>query len=268
MQKNFIDQLGNQITINFPPKRIVSIVPSQTELLFDLGLADEVVGITKFCIHPIDKFASTTKVGGTKKLLIEKIRDLKPDLIIGNKEENTQSEVELLMQEFPVWMSDISNLEEAMLTITQIGELVNREPEAAYLNHLINAGFKDLQTLAEKAPFRGLGVAYLIWKDPYMAAGQNTFIADILSKIGLNNVIKQSRYPEIELSELKTTDCQLVFLSSEPYPFRQKHIDEIQAALPNAKVMLVDGEMFSWYGSRMVKAVNYLFHLQDELKSY
>eukprot|EP01137_Pigoraptor_chileana_P023964 Opistho-2@91143 len=99
MQKNFIDQLGNQITINFPPKRIVSIVPSQTELLFDLGLADEVVGITKFCIHPIDKFASTTKVGGTKKLLIEKIRDLKPDLIIGNKEENTQSEVELLMQE-------------------------------------------------------------------------------------------------------------------------------------------------------------------------
>ena len=265
MQKTFTDQLGNEITINYPPKRIVSIVPSQTELLFDLGLADEVIGITKFCIHPIEKFASKTKIGGTKKLLIEKIRDLKPDLIIGNKEENTQSEVELLMQEFPVWMSDISNLEEAMLTITQIGELVDRAPEAAYLNHLINAGFKDLQTLAVEKNINQT-VAYLIWKDPYMFAGKDTFIDDILRKIGLNNVIQQSRYPEIELSQLQTLNSQLIFLSSEPYPFKQKHIDEIQLALPNAKVMLVDGEMFSWYGSRLVKAVNYLFHLQNELR--
>lgn len=265
MQKTFTDQLGNEITINYPPKRIVSIVPSQTELLFDLGLADEVIGITKFCIHPIEKFASKTKIGGTKKLLIEKIRDLKPDLIIGNKEENTQSEVELLMQEFPVWMSDISNLEEAMVTITQIGELVNREPEAAYLNHLINAGFKDLQTLAVEKNINQT-VAYLIWKDPYMFAGKKTFIDDVLRKIGLNNLIQQSRYPELELANLSALNPKLVFLSSEPYPFKQKHIDEIQSALPNAKVMLVDGEMFSWYGSRLVKAVNYLFHLQDELK--
>jgi ABC-type Fe3+-hydroxamate transport system substrate-binding protein len=265
MQKTFTDQLDNEITINYPPKRIVSIVPSQTELLFDLGLDDEVIGITKFCIHPIEKFASKTKIGGTKKLLIEKIRDLKPDLIIGNKEENTRDEVELLMQEFPVWMSDISNLEEAMLTITQIGELVDRAPEAAYLNHLINAGFKDLQTLAVEKNINQT-VAYLIWKDPYMFAGKNTFIDDILRKIGLNNIVEQSRYPEIELSKLQTTTCQLVFLSSEPYPFKQKHIEEIEAVLPNAKVMLVDGEMFSWYGSRLVKAVNYLFHFQDELR--
>lgn len=265
MQKTVTDQLGNTITFNYPPKRIVSIVPSQTELLFDLGLDDEVIGITKFCIHPIEKFASKTKIGGTKKLLIEKIRDLKPDLIIGNKEENTQSEVELLMQEFPVWMSDISNLEEAMLTITQIAELVDRAPEAAYLNHLINAGFKDLQTLAVEKNINQT-VAYLIWKDPYMFAGKNTFIDDILRKIGLNNVIQQSRYPEIELSKLQNANCQVVFLSSEPYPFKQKHIEEIELILPNAKVMLVDGEMFSWYGSRLVKAVNYLFHLQDELR--
>lgn len=265
MQKVFTDQLGRTITMNYPPKRIVSIVPSQTELLFDLGLDDEVIGITKFCIHPIAKFAAKTKIGGTKKLLIEKIRDLKPDLIIGNKEENTQHEVELLMQEFPVWMSDINNLEEAMTTIAQIGELVNREPEAAYLNHLINAGFKDLQTLALTKNINQ-SVAYLIWKDPYMLAGQQTFIDDILRKIGLNNVIKQKRYPELTLEELETKNCELVLLSSEPYPFKQKHIDEIQNALPNAKVMLVDGEMFSWYGSRLVKAVGYLFELQDQLK--
>ena len=264
MQKTFTDQLGNEVTVNYPPKRIVSIVPSQTELLFDLGLDDEVIGITKFCIHPIEKFAAKTKIGGTKKLLIEKIRDLKPDLIIGNKEENTQGEVELLMQEFPVWMSDISNLEDAMKAISQIGELVNREPEAAYLNHLINAGFTDLQTLAVTKKIDKT-FAYLIWKDPYMVAGKATFIDDILRKIGLNNVIKQSRYPEIGLSQLQTLNPQLIFLSSEPYPFKQKHIDEIQEVMPNAKVILVDGEMFSWYGSRLVKAVQYFFEFQDQL---
>lgn len=264
MQKTFTDQLGNEVTVNYPPKRIVSIVPSQTELLFDLGLDDEVIGITKFCIHPIEKFAAKTKIGGTKKLLIEKIRDLKPDLIIGNKEENTQGEVELLMQEFPVWMSDISNLEDAMKAISQIGELVNREPEAAYLNHLINAGFTDLQTLAVTKNIDKT-VAYLIWKDPYMVAGKATFIDDILRKIGLNNVIKQSRYPEVDLTQLQTLNPQLIFLSSEPYPFKQKHIDEIQEVMPNAKVILVDGEMFSWYGSRLVKAVQYFFEFQDQL---
>lgn len=264
MQKTFTDQLGNQITINYPPKRIVSLVPSQTELLFDLGLNEEIIGITKFCIHPIEKFATCTKVGGTKKLKIDQIRALAPDLIIGNKEENTQSEIELLMSEFPIWMSDISHLEDAMQTITQIGELVDRAPEASYLNHLILAGFNDLQVLAVEKNIQQ-SVAYLIWKNPYLFAGTNTFIDDVLRKIGLQNVIKQSRYPELNLDQLVVLNPQLVFLSSEPYPFATKHIEEIQSVLPNAKVMLVDGEMFSWYGSRLVKAVNYLFHLQDEL---
>lgn len=256
--------MGVELTINYPPQRIVSLVPSQTELLFDLGLDNEIVGITKFCIHPIEKFATRAKIGGTKKLLIEKIRDLKPDLIIGNKEENTQREIELLRQEFPVWMSDIYNLEDAMKTITEIGALVNRDPEAAYLNHLINVGFTDLQALALQKNINQ-NVAYLIWKDPYMLAGKNTFIDDILTKIGLINVIKESRYPELTIPQLVTYNPQLVFLSSEPYPFKQKHIDEINEALSNAQVMLVDGEMFSWYGSRLVKAVEYLFHLQDKI---
>ena len=264
MQKTFVDQMGREIKINYPPKRIISIVPSQTELLFEFGLDTEVIGITKFCIHPIAKFAERTKVGGTKKLNIERIRQLQPDLIIGNKEENTQHEIEVLAQEFPVWMSDISTLEEAMQAISLLGELVNKQPEAAYINHLINAGFTDLQALALSKNINQ-SVAYLIWKDPYMYAGRQTFIDDILRKIGLCNVIEQSRYPEIALSQLMSYNPELIFLSSEPYPFKQKHIDEIIAALPNAKVMLVDGEMFSWYGSRLVKAVNYLFHLQKEL---
>jgi ABC-type Fe3+-hydroxamate transport system substrate-binding protein len=264
MQKSFTDQMGRELTINFPPKRIISIVPSQTELLFDLGLDQEIIGLTKFCIHPIEKFAERTKVGGTKKLNIDLIKDLKPDLIIGNKEENTQSDIEELEAYFPVWMSDIFTLDDAMKTIGQVGALVDREPEASYLNHLISAGFNDLKTLALQHHI-DKKVAYLIWRKPYMAAGKNTFIDDILLINGMTNVIKQDRYPTITLEQLKTLNCELILLSSEPYPFGEKHIEEIQLAIPDTKIMLVDGEMFSWYGSRLVKAVQYFFEFQKEL---
>ena len=264
MQRRFTDQLGNVITISYPPKRIISLVPSQTELLFDLGLDKEIVGLTKFCIHPIEKFAARTKIGGTKKLNIEKIRSLEPDLIIGNKEENQQEQIEVLMQEFPVWMSDIYTLDDAKKTITEIGELVDRSPEASYLNHLITAGFNDLHTLALQ---NGLNkkAAYLIWKDPYMLAGKDTFINDIMRLNGLVNITDLSRYPQADLQQLAALQPELVLLSSEPYPFEEKHLEEIRDILPQAKVMLVDGEMFSWYGSRLVKAVQYFFQLQKEL---
>ncbi|MGA9651506.1 helical backbone metal receptor [Pedobacter sp.] len=264
MQKSFTDGMGQEVTVNFPPKRIVSIVPSQTELLFDLGLDKEIIGLTKFCIHPIEKFAERTKVGGTKKLNIDLIKDLKPDLIIGNKEENTQSDIEELSQFFPVWMSDIFTLDDAMKAISDIGELVDRSPEAAYLNHLISAGFNDLKTLALQNRI-DKKAAYLIWRKPYMAAGENTFINDVLVSNGITNVIDAERYPEITLKKLEALNPQLILLSSEPYPFKEKHIEEIQEALPEAKIMLVDGEMFSWYGSRLVKAVQYFFEFQKEL---
>ncbi|WP_316794160.1 helical backbone metal receptor [Pedobacter frigoris] len=265
MERSFTDQLGRIITLNYPPKRIISIVPSQTELLFDLGLDIEVIGITKFCIHPIEKFASTVKVGGTKKLNIEMIRALQPDLIIGNKEENEKDQVEELMAEFPVWMSDIYTLEDAKNTIAQIGELVDRQPEAAYLNHLIHAGFTDLQTLALQNGIEKK-VAYLIWRDPYMLAGKDTFIDHILALNGFSNVMNEKRYPQVQLHELALQEPDLIFLSSEPYPFKEKHLEEIRNIIPQAKVMLVDGEMFSWYGSRLVKAVQYLFQLQNEIR--
>lgn len=264
MQKTFTDQMGREIVVNFPPKRIISVVPSQTELLFDLGLDAEIIGLTKFCIHPIEKFAPRIKVGGTKKLNIDLIKDLKPDLIIGNKEENTQSDIEELAEYFPVWMSDIFSLDDAMKTIGQIGALVDREPEAGYLNHLISAGFNDLKTLALQNHI-DKKVAYLIWRKPYMAAGKNTFIDDVLLANGMTNVIKEERYPVLILEQLKTSNCELILLSSEPYPFAEKHILEIQEAVPNAKVMLVDGEMFSWYGSRLVKAVQYFFEFQKQI---
>lgn len=264
MQRKVTDQLGHLVVFDFPPKRIISLVPSQTELLFDLGLKREIVGLTKFCVHPADKVGDIAKIGGTKKLNIELIRWLEPDLIIGNKEENEQGQIEELLNEFPVWMSDVYTLEDAKNAITLIGELVDREPEAAYLTHLITAGFNDLQTLALQKHI-DKKVAYLIWKGPYMVVGKNTFINDILTLIGLQNVVSDPRYPEIELKELFSTHPDLVFLSSEPYPFKEKHAEELRVIFPHAKVMLVEGEMFSWYGSRLVKAVQYLFQLQNEL---
>jgi ABC-type Fe3+-hydroxamate transport system substrate-binding protein len=263
MMRHFTDQLDRVIELNYPPKRIISLVPSQTELLFELGLDQEVIGITKFCVHPADKSSGRAKVGGTKKLNLEVIRSLKPDLIIGNKEENLQADIETLQKEFPVWMSDIFNLEDAMTTIMQIGALVDRQPEAAYLNHLILGGFTDLQTLAVQLGI-DKSVAYLIWKDPYMLAGKQTFIHDVLSKIGLRNVALSDRYPATDAAQLADLKPQLIFLSSEPYPFKEKHMEELKLLVPGAKVM-VDGEMFSWYGSRLVKAVQYLFQLQKEL---
>ncbi|EDM38536.1 ABC-type Fe3+-siderophores transport system [Pedobacter sp. BAL39] len=264
MQRSVTDQLQRTIVVPKSPRRIISLVPSQTELLFDLGLDAEIIGLTKFCVHPIAKFAERTKVGGTKKLNIELIRSLEPDLIIGNREENDQAQVELLMEEYPVWMSDICNLDDAMQAISAIGALVDREPEAAYLNHLIHAGFSDLRTLALQ---QGIDkkAAYLIWNKPFMFAGRNTFIDDLMTTIGLTNVVREKRYPVVSMEELAARQPELLFLSSEPYPFKEKDLEEMQLVLPGVKVMLVDGEMFSWYGSRLVKAVQYFFQFQKEL---
>ncbi|UKJ09062.1 ABC transporter substrate-binding protein [Solitalea lacus] len=257
--QQFTDQMGRIVEFNHPPRRIISLVPSQTELLFELGLNEEVVGITKFCIHPTDKFKITDKVGGTKAINFEKIRALKPDLIIGNKEENLQEQIEQLMKEFPVWMSDIHTLDDAVEMITAVGQLVEKEIEATTLTTKIKNEFLTCTNLfgpvGSKSP---LSVAYFIWKDPYMVAASNTFIDHILSLIGLENIFSEKeRYPEVTFEDLKKASPDLVFLSSEPYPFKDKHVNEIQKMLPEAQVLLVDGEMFSWYGSRLQYASNY-----------
>lgn len=268
MISTFTDHLGNVIQLPFPPQRIVSLVPSQTELLYDLGLEDRVVGITKFCIHPKKWFENKVKVGGTKKLNIDLIKRLEPDLIIGNKEENTKEEIEVLNKFFPVWMSDIHNLEEAKQTIVDIGAITDRAPEASYLVDLINSGFRDIEALGPGSTNYNKSVLYLIWNNPYMAAGPNTFIHDVLTKFGLRNAIDQPRYPELTQSDIGRINPDYIFLSSEPYPFKEKHIEDLRKIAPQANIMLVDGEMFSWYGSRLVKSVQYLFEMRDHLSEF
>lgn len=254
----FIDQLKTTIELDSYPKRIVSLVPSQSELLWDLGLTNELVGITKFCIHPEDLFKNMTKVGGTKTLNVQKIIDLNPDLIIGNKEENEQSQIIELKKHVPVWMSDIYNLSDTLLMIESLGEITNKQNEATNIKNQIAQSFLQLKTTSKS-------VLYLIWKNPFMAAGTNTFINDMLLKMGLKNVLNQenSRYPELSIEDMIHLNPEVIFLSSEPYPFKELDINFLHHKLPNTQILLVDGEMFSWYGSRLLKSSAYFNQLID-----
>ncbi len=259
----FTDQLQNQIILNAFPKRIISLVPSQTELLFDLGLNEEIVGVTKFCVHPKEKVKHIKKIGGTKKLAIDKIRALKPDLIIGNKEENQKEDIELLMQEFPVWMSDIYNLNDALCMIKAIGELVDKKLVAENMALEIELSFNQLLIACKNRPLKK--VVYFIWKAPNMLAGTHTYINEMLKYCGLKNIIQQQRYPVFTDKALGELQPDLILLSSEPYPFTHKHILAYKNIWPQAKVELVDGEMFSWYGSRLKLAANYFKQINSNL---
>lgn len=254
------DQLNRVIILPAKPKRIVSVVPSQTELLFYLGLDAEIAGITKFCIHPGEKVKSITKIGGTKQLDVGLIKSLQPDLIIANKEENERSQIEDLMDVCPVWISDIHDLETALSMIQSVGEIVGKKQAADGLNSEIRDCFNSLVS-------RSLNIktAYFIWRKPYMVAGRQTYIDSLMQMCGLNNVFEAERYPEISVNDLVAANPDVVFLSSEPYPFSQKHIDEFQQLLPKARVLLVDGEIFSWYGSRLLEVPGYLNKLVNEL---
>ena len=259
------DQLGNTIEIEFPPKRIISLVPSQTEFLFDIGLEDEIAGVTRFCIHPADKVASKTKIGGTKKFNIEKIKSLKPDLIIGNKEENYKEGIAELSADFPVWMSDIFTLPENYAMMRELGRITDRPKRADDLVANMQERFSALENAIVK--WNGeRSCAYFIWRKPFMVAANNTFINYMLGVFGFKNVFgDMGRYPEINPEVLKIYNPDYIFLSSEPYSFSEKHFDEFQAFAPNAKVLLVDGEMFSWYGSRLKLAPAYYLELHKHL---
>jgi ABC-type Fe3+-hydroxamate transport system substrate-binding protein len=260
------DQTGRTITLSSLPQRIVSIVPSQTELLFDLGLDDEVVGITKFCIHPDSWFRTKTRVGGTKQLHPDKIRELKPHLIIANKEENVKEQVEELANEFPVWTSDISNLPEALEMIREVGKITGKQEKAHKIAEQVQYGFHSLSTSFSPLHSRPKA-CYLIWKDPYMSVGGDTFIHDMMERCGLQNMFAhQKRYPQVSVEEIRSSGCEAVLLSSEPYPFREKHVLELREMLgENMKIMLVDGELFSWYGSRLLQSPRYFEELGRRL---
>ncbi|THU39936.1 cobalamin-binding protein [Niastella caeni] len=255
----YTDQLGRTVDLPATPRSIVSLVPSITELLYTLQLDEQVTGITKFCIHPQSWFRQKTRVGGTKNIKANVIQELQPDLIIANKEENVKAQIDELAQQYPVWISDVNNLADALDMIEQIGTITGKRANALHLVSQITSAFTKLQTTNYK-PQTG----YLIWRNPYMTIGNDTFIHDMLARCGFKNLFGNStRYPAIDTWQL--SQCDLLLLSSEPFPFQQKHIDELQPHLPNTKIVLVDGEMFSWYGSRLLHAPAYFTSLLQSI---
>lgn len=264
--KEYTDQIGNTITLTGIPKRIVSLVPSQTELLYDLGLEGSIVGITKFCVHPYHLKSTKKIVGGTKKVHYEKIRLLQPDIIIANKEENTEEMVTALREIAPVWVSNIVTLQDSLDMIAEFGRIFSVRTAARHWIDKITFALDDFTKFMQDR--ETMKAAYFIWKEPYMAAGGDNFINEMLKLNKFVNIYEgRGRYPEVIIQKMRIQgDPDVVFLSSEPYPFKEEDAFEVGRFTHHAKTVFVDGEMFSWYGTRILKAFAYFKQLQLRLE--
>jgi len=261
----FKDQLNRSVELTSVPKRIISLVPSQTELLVDLGLEDSIIGVTKFCVHPIHLRKAKTIVGGTKQVHYDKIKALQPDIILCNKEENSKEMVEELEKIAPVHVSDIYTIDDTLVLMEQYGELFSVQNKAREINNKLTDLVTDFKLFIAKRETNK--VAYFIWRKPWMVTGNNTIIDHLLSLNKFKNVFANlSRYPEVDINTLvEKNKPDFVFLSSEPYPFKEMHIEELKGIIPKTKILLVDGEYFSWYGTRLLRAFNYYKALHRSL---
>lgn len=243
--------------------KIISLVPSLTETLFDLGLENQVIGRTKFCIHPQEKVKSIPRFGGTKNPNIQGIITACPDLVIANKEENNKVDVECLIQAgIDVLVTDINNYDTALEALLQIGTATDKLSEAQELKSAIEREFDTICPLDKKR-----NAAYFIWKNPYMTVGKDTYIHDMLDRCGFKNVFEsESRYPVTDLDKLTDLDTEIILLSSEPYPFKNKDLEEVKSKI-DIPTVIVDGEYFSWYGSRMINAPKYFNSLIKTIKN-
>lgn len=277
------DHLGREVPLDRAPQRIVSLCPSQTETLVDLGAGERLVGRTKFCIHPEAIVKDIPEIGGTKQVRMADLDALAPDLILAEMEEQTPELVAELEENYPVFVTRVENIPDALTMIRDVGALL----DGAFA-HLSTAqlpqkpipadrpALKTAQTLATEidrslqaiAPLaQPMSCVYLIWENPVMGVGANTYINSVLSYMGLVNglLTHEGRYPTLSHAEIKTLSPSVLMLSSEPFPYKTKHLEVYQALLPQTQVMCVDGEMFSWYGTRMQKAAAYLAQLANKL---
>ena len=245
--------LGPKLDHSHVPKRIVSLVPSLTETLIDLGLGERLVGRTRFCIHPTEAVRRIERIGGTKDFSVERILKLKPDLIIGSQEENHKEGIEALQAQLPVWMSTIDSVDSALEHISQLGEVTGTAEKAHQMTQAIDKAWTDIPRFTSSKR-----VAYFIWKIPWMIAGKGTYIDSVLERLGCTNASSMERYPEIRIEQFSTDPPDLFIFSSEPFPFKKEHWSAWRGAFPNAQFCLVNGEDFSWYGSRMLGAAERL----------
>ncbi|WP_405097898.1 ABC transporter substrate-binding protein [Oceanobacillus sp. FSL H7-0719] len=246
------DHLDRMVNLNGKPKRIISLVPAITETMYHLGLEKEIIGRTRFCKFPADKVQEAINIGGTKDIKLERIHELKPDLIIAEKEENTKEIVEILEQHYPVFVFEVQHIKDVYRMIEDLGSLTDRKAAANELINNIQSAFQALPSADGKR------AAYVIWRKPYMVVGKDTYIQSLLEEMGfINPFIKaDGRYPVVTEEEFLQAELDMILLATEPFPFQEKHFKEFQAFLPNVKPMVIDGEMF-WYGAKMVEAADY-----------
>lgn len=232
---------------------MISFAPAITDTLYSLQLDKEIVGRTRFCIHPKDKVQHAVNVGGTKDMKLERVHALKPDLIVMEKEENTKEMVEELEKHYPVYVCEIQTVPDAMVMIKTLGDITDRKKQANLLYQNITTAFKKIPI-----DYKHKRVAYVIWKNPFMVVGKNTYIQSLLEKLGFINpfIAYEGRYPTIDAEDFKKEQLDYILLATEPYPFRVEHKADFRAIAPNAQPVIVDGEMF-WYGVKMLDAVTY-----------
>jgi ABC-type Fe3+-hydroxamate transport system substrate-binding protein len=238
--------------------RIFCCVPSLSEFIFFLR-PEALAGRTRFCIYP-EEIRKVPAYGGTKTLDLQKITLLHSDLIVAVKEENTKEQIEHLAKSTDVKVFDIVSWADALKANAEIARLLDSEKKyAAWLADFENR--KNQIHFPEKPT-----VAYLIWQNPWMTVGGDTYIHHSLEQAGFVNVFaSRNRYPEISLKDLQEKDPDVILLSSEPYPFKEKDIDKFKSWFPGKKVLSADGTYFSWYGSRMSPALDYFSELRSQL---
>lgn len=252
-----------------PPRhalRLVSLCPSITELLFDLGAGEALVGRTKFCIHPAGGVRAVEKVGGTKNPKVERIIELAPDVVFMNAEENRAEDAQALEAAGLVVHASLPRTAaDTAQMVREIGAATGRSEAAEGIAREIEARAARVQAVARGRP--AVRFAYLIWRDPWMSASADTYVSELLGLAGGVNVFAAAaaRYPVITPQELRAASPDVVLLSSEPFPFRAGHADELAglSALPRERIRLVDGELLSWHGSRTPRGIDYAEEIID-----
>ena len=235
--------------------RIVSLCPSTTETLVDFGLADQLVGITRFCIHPADVVRGIRKVGGTKDPNLDRIRALRPDLVLLNEEENRKADYERLRCDLRVDATLVRRVQDVPEQLRYLGRLTGAEVRARARAQQV----EEARTrLAEaRVGVEGFRYAYLIWRRPYMAVGGDTYVSDLFAEAGGKNVFEnaQDRYPEIDVVALRAARPDVVFLSDEPFPFKARHAAELRDEAPELRIELIGGDDCCWHGVRTLRGL-------------
>lgn len=259
-----VDASGVAVALSRPPRRIVSLIPSTTETLCALGLAEALVGVTAYCREPVDVVRTKTRVGGEKDPDLATIRELAPDLVVANIEENRPEDVAALRQwGIPVWVTYPRTVAEGIAMIRELGDLTGRsEPAEALASELTNL-YRQVSEARRGRP--GLPVFYAIWREPWMTIGRDTYIHDMLRVCGGANIFADhaERYPRTTLAEVAARRPELILLPDEPFRFRPVHRRDFEAypevpAVRAGQIRLVDGKPFSWHGPRIAEALRTL----------